>query len=117
MYPLYHHPARTETGAVRNTVFQGGSDDMGEIHDAASSGDAAKVKALLTVDPSLISSRDEKGLTPLHVAALRGHRDVTELLLANAAIVDAEADGMTPLHAAAGGGRYGRCGIAARQQR
>jgi hypothetical protein len=41
----------------------------GEIHDAAKSGDLAKVKALLKEKPKLVFNKDNKGWTPLHVAA------------------------------------------------
>jgi hypothetical protein len=40
----------------------------GEIHDAAETGDLAKVKALLKENPALISSKDNFGKTPLHIA-------------------------------------------------
>src|ERR1022692_742771 len=78
------------------------------IHDAATSGDLGKVKALLKGNPDLI---DKSGMTPLHWAASRGHKDVAELLLANKADVNARNTGptrlnigMTPLHYAAGSG-------------
>jgi ankyrin repeat protein len=77
-----------------------------EIHDAAQYGDLAKVKALLKDHPHLVFSKDNFGMTPLHLAALAGHRDVAVLLLANKAEVhtkvSAKVDGgMTPLHLAA----------------
>ena len=53
----------------------------GEIHDAARNGDLAKVKALLKENPDLVSSKDDDGTTPLHQAAIGGHRDVAEFLL------------------------------------
>jgi len=52
----------------------------GEIHEAAAAGDLEKVKALLKADPDLISNKDTYGLTPLPCAALKGHKDVAELL-------------------------------------
>ena len=74
----------------------------GEIHDAAKSGDLEKVKALLNDNPDLISSRDENAATPLHAAALMGHKDVAELLLANKADVNAKNNyGITPLEVSA----------------
>jgi hypothetical protein len=76
------------------------------IHDAARSGDLAKVKSLVKEQPDLVSSRDELyGQTPLHVAAFNDHKDVAEFLLANKADVNAKAkNGSTPLHLAAAKG-------------
>ena len=44
-------------------------------------GDVTKVRSLLGDDPSLVSVRDAKNLTPLHVAASRGQHEVIQLLL------------------------------------
>src|ERR1035438_7582111 len=78
------------------------------IHDAAANGDLGTVKALLKGNPGLV---DKSGMTPLHWAAARGHKDVAELLLANGADVNAKNTGttglntgLTPLHYAAGSG-------------
>jgi cytohesin len=73
-----------------------------EIHDAAKSGDLAKLNALLKDHPELASSKDADGWTPLHWAARKGHKDVVELLLANKADVNARDNhGSTPLFEAA----------------
>jgi cytohesin len=81
-------------------------DKFGEINDAARNGDLAKVKALLKDHPDLVSSTDDNGQTPLCSAAIGGHKDVAELLLANKADVNAKDDnGETPLHAAAKAGQ------------
>jgi ankyrin repeat protein len=58
----------------------------GPIHDAARKGDVKKVKALLQADPTLVSSKDNEGNTPLHLAALHGETAVA------AALIDAGAD-------------------------
>jgi hypothetical protein len=78
----------------------------GPIHDAARTGDLAKVKSLVAEHPDLVSSKDEQyGQTPLHIAVFNGHKDVVEFLLANKADVNARAkNGSTPLHLAAGKG-------------
>jgi ankyrin repeat protein len=82
----------------------------GEIHDAAKNGDSAKVKLLLKGDPTLVSSKNENGATPLHLAASYGQKTVAELLLANHAPVDAkDKNGETPLHWAA---HFGKEGVA-----
>lgn len=73
-----------------------------EIHEAAKNGDLAKVQALLKSNPDLVSSKDGLGMTPLHWAASKGHKDVAEFLLANSAEVDAkDKAGTTPLWLAA----------------
>jgi ankyrin repeat protein len=81
------------------------------INDAARTGDVAEVTRLLTSEPRLVFSRDKlDGRTPLHWAAIKGHKDIAELLLANKADVDAKTNGFgtaggdTPLHFAALGG-------------
>ena len=74
----------------------------GEIHDAAEQGDVGKVKTLLKGNPDLVFGKDDRGDTALHWAALNGHKDVVELLLANKAELDAKNNsGDTPLHWAA----------------
>ncbi len=74
----------------------------GEIHDAVRDGDLVKVKALLKNSPYLVSSKDENGATPLHIAARYGQKAAAELLLANKADVNARTfKGVMPLHLAA----------------
>ena len=74
-----------------------------EIHEAAKNGDLEKVKALLKDNPNLVFSKDDKyGETPLHLAASKGYKELTQLLLANKADVNAKAnDGGTPIYIAA----------------
>jgi len=57
---------------------------------------------LLLANKADVSVKDRFGLTPLHIAALSGHKDVVELLLASKADVSAkDSFGQTPLFAAA----------------
>ncbi len=78
----------------------------GEIHDAAQKGDLAKVKSLITNDPTLVNSRDDRQAVPLHWSAGTGRKDVTDFLLANKADVSAkDIFGGTPLHWAAAHGQ------------
>ncbi len=72
------------------------------IHNAARKGDLVKVKELVKQNPSLISTKDKMGNTPLHMAAANDHKDVAEFLLENGADVNARDSngGFTPLDAA-----------------
>lgn len=52
-----------------------------------------------------VRSRDDRGMTAIHVASLCGHATIVEFLLENGASPnDADADGSTPLHCAAARG-------------
>ena len=72
------------------------------IYTACELGQVDQVKTFLNKDPSLANSKDNNGFAPLHWAAGGGSRDVTAVLLAKGADVNARAgDGTTPLHTAA----------------
>jgi len=57
----------------------------GEIHDAATSGDLQAVKKLIGEDPQLLEGRDDRGNTPLLVAALEGRIEIFQYLIDNGA--------------------------------
>lgn len=59
------------------------------IFEAVGNGDVAEVRSLLNEDRRLADARNEGGATPLHVAALKGYRDVVELLVEHGAAINA----------------------------
>ncbi len=72
------------------------------IHEAARFGDLETIKVLAERDAALISSRDRKGTTPLHMAALHGQKEVVEFLLVRGVDVNIRnRQRKTPLHDAA----------------
>jgi len=78
----------------------------GPIHWAAQRGDIAQINQLLQADPHLISSKDDSGYTPLHLAAQYGQTEAARLLLVKGADVNAKDHyGFAPLHEAALNGR------------
>lgn len=77
-----------------------------DLHEAARTGDADAVRAILAGDPYRVSVRKDDRTTPLHLAAAEGHAEVAELLLRASARPDARAyGGSTALHVAAEHGR------------
>jgi ankyrin repeat protein len=78
----------------------------GPIHSAIAKRDLQIIRALLKDNPNLVFSIDDNGRTPLHLAAMLGHKELAEFLLANKAEVNAKANaGFTPLHLAAATGK------------
>ena len=77
----------------------------GEIHKASETGDADKVRALLTANPQLINSHNAEDDTPLHVAARKGQLAVVKVLLEfNPKLNATNASRLTPLKLAKGFG-------------
>ena len=73
-----------------------------EIVQASERGDVAKVRQLLSADPTLVNTKGAYDKTPLHWAAEKNHRELAELLVASGADIGAEVTwGMTPLQWAA----------------
>lgn len=76
--------------------------DYQPIHAAAEAGDLATVQTLVKSDRRLVQAKDWENLTPLHLAAFHGHKDVAEFLISQGANVNARTtSGVTPLHMAA----------------
>ena len=75
------------------------------LFDAAEVGNIDAVKQHLAAGMD-VNVKNEAGVTPLHLAALMGHKEIAELLIAKGADVnETDSDGKTPLSSAAYSGR------------
>ena len=71
------------------------------IHEATWTGNIQLVKQHIDADVD-VNAKNQKGETPLHIAAVFCHEEMVELLIANGADVHAGDEiGWTPLHHAA----------------
>jgi hypothetical protein len=62
--------------------------DSENLIEAAKQGDLERVKGILETDDGLANVRDEAGATPLHYAAIHGHRQIVQLLLEQGADIN-----------------------------
>ena len=77
------------------------------FRQAVKQADLDRIRSLLDAGAD-VDTRNQAGLTPLHLAASLGHREVAEVLLDHFAKVDAETvGGWMPLHLAARSGHSG----------
>jgi ankyrin repeat protein len=59
-----------------------------DLIDAAKQGDLQRVKGILDTHDGLANLRDDSGATPLHYAALNGHREIVHVLLQRGADIN-----------------------------
>jgi ankyrin repeat protein len=77
-----------------------------EIHEAVKRGDLAAVREILAARPDGIGAVDERGYTPLHVAAREGRLQIASFLIEKGADIEAKnPTGFTPLFLAVLGKR------------
>ena len=62
--------------------------DLDNLIAAAKQGNLERVNAILGADNSLVNQKDESGATPVHYAALNGHRQIVRLLVQRGADVN-----------------------------
>ena len=62
--------------------------DLAELIEAAKQGDLESVRGILQSNKGLATQRDESGATPLHYAALNGHRPIVRLLIERGADIN-----------------------------
>ncbi len=90
--------------ALLCAVQQARCEEVSPFHLAVAKGELAKVKQLISSDPTLVNQRNEYKFTPLFAAAHSGRTLVAELLLDRGAKIEARVLGQTPLYAACDNG-------------
>ena len=83
------------------TLFKS-SGGIEEFSDAMLKGDLEKVKKMLKKNPKIANEKNDKGMTPLHIAVQTGRMEVAAVLLDLGANINAASTkGVTPLQCAA----------------
>ena len=54
-----------------------------DIFLATETGDIKTVRTLVEKEPNIINTKNEEGSTPLHIAVLKGHKEIVEYLLSH----------------------------------
>jgi len=62
--------------------------DLTQLIEAAKQGDLENVRGILQSNEGLATQSDESGATPLHYAALNGHRPIVRLLIERGADIN-----------------------------
>ncbi|XP_078236475.1 ankyrin repeat domain-containing protein 27 isoform X1 [Pogona vitticeps] len=103
---LFQHIASGNQGEVERLLSQGDDDNdtvQKMCHPLCFCDRCEKLVSGKLNDPSIVTpfSRDDRGYTPLHVAAICGQASLIDLLVSKGAVVNAtDYHGSTPLHLA-----------------
>jgi ankyrin repeat protein len=90
--------AKTMTTVLLAAVLAVPLSGADEIHEAIKKGDLAAVKEILAARPASVGALDERGYTPLHVAAREGRVEIASVLIEKGALLEAkDPGGFTPL--------------------
>ncbi|XP_023646129.1 ankyrin repeat domain-containing protein 27 isoform X2 [Paramormyrops kingsleyae] len=100
---LFEHIANGNEAEVRRLLCEGESDEDGPglCHPLCSCDSCERHLSGRLNDPSIVTpfSRDDRGYTPLHVAAVCGQSQLIDLLVSKGAVVNAtDYHALTPLH-------------------
>jgi ankyrin repeat protein len=83
---------------IASSMAQVPAGDRAELSLAIRQGNMERVKAIVEKSPAMVTSADDSGFTPLHIAATAGRVEIIEHLLQRGADIEARtAGGQTPL--------------------
>nr|XP_033785675.1 transient receptor potential cation channel subfamily A member 1 [Geotrypetes seraphini] len=107
--PLHYACREGVPGSVNNllglnvSIYSKSKNRRSPLHFAASYGRINTCQRLLRdlTDTRLLNEGDDKGMTPLHMAAQNGHEKIVRLLLKKGALLLCDYKGWTALHYAA----------------
>ncbi|MHC4212186.1 MAG: ankyrin repeat domain-containing protein [Planctomycetota bacterium] len=105
--PLWYAKEKDHTETIDLLSRHGAVESL---HDVVMAGDIEQVKRLISKGADVNARSDSWLITPMHVAAGEGHKQICELLISGGAEVNAKSgeleddEGWTPLHGACSGG-------------